>query len=371
MRSSKYKYIFLVAFATAMVFSCSKDDGFYHPQQINRVFQGDTYAYLKSKPGVYDSLVQVIDRLGLEPTLRDSSITLFALTNESFKLAIENLNNVRFLADRPSEYLATINYDHLDTMLTQYIIRGVYPTDSMLQQDGIALTAARYGYPMHAKISSTTSAGFLNGGPTTIDFSDTKKSQFQRNWITTTTGSINIETTNAFVHVVNSDHVFGFNDFISRLTYVPPPPNLFQLIGGEWSTERENPGGPTAIEAAQFAFDGNSETKFFLNNFSSVWLQFKLNEAAVAGAYTLTSANDLPQRDPIDWNLQGSNDGENWTTLDSRSGEIFEERFQLKVYRFRNEVAYQYYRLNITRNRSGGDFQMADWTVNLPDGEQD
>lgn len=353
-----------------LVTSCAKDGGYYNPEPIDKQFVGDTYAYLKSQTGVYDSLLSVIDRLELAETLRDSDITLFALTNESFQLAIANLNNVRFLADKPSEYLSTVDYKHLDTMLTQYIIRGKYPTDSMRLQDGISLTAIRYNYPMHAKLAHTTSTGFRDGGPSTIEFSDTKRSQFRRNWITTHTGSINIQTDNGFVHVVNSDHVFGFGDFISRLTYVPPPPNLFKLIGGEWKTSRENPGGPTAIEAAEFAFDGNRETKFFLNNFNGVWLQFELEEPAVAGAYTLTSANDLPQRDPIDWNVQGSQDGENWTTLDSKSGQIFEERFQLKVFRIRNEVAYKFYRLNVTRIRSGSDFQIADWTMNAPDSEE-
>ncbi|MFB2121423.1 fasciclin domain-containing protein [Parapedobacter sp. 2B3] len=363
-----YGYPLLLAL---LVIACAKDGGYYQPNEIDKHFHGDTYAYLQSKHGVYDSLLQAIDRLGLETTLRDSNITLFALTNESFQLAITNLNNIRYLADRPSEYLATINQRHLDTMLTQYIIRGKYPTDSMLLQDGISLHGIRHGYPMHAKLAHTTSSGFRDGGPETVNFSDTKRSQFRRNWITTNTGSVNIETDNAFVHVINSDHVFGFGDFISRLTFIPPPPNLFHLIGGEWSTSRENSGGPNHIEAAKFAFDGNRETKFLLGGFSGAWLQFKLNEPTVAGAYTVTSANDFPERDPIDWNLEASHDGETWVTLDSRAGEIFEERFQMKVYRIKNREAYQYYRLNILRNRSGDTMQMADWSVNAPDETED
>src|SRR5690606_24792872 len=218
-KRTHYGYVWVIL-GLLLVSACAKDGGYYKPVGIDKHFDGDTYAYLKSKPGVYDSLIQVIDRLELQSTLRDSNITLFALTNASFQLAINNLNNIRFLADKPSEYLSTIDYDHLDTMLTQYIIRGKYPTDSMVLQDGIGLTAVRYDYPMHAKLARTTSSGFLEGGPATIDFSDTKRSQFRRNWITTTTGSINIETANAFVHVVNGDHVFGFDDFISRLTYM-------------------------------------------------------------------------------------------------------------------------------------------------------
>ena len=347
-----------------LVNSCEKDRGYYNPDALNKEFPGDTYEYLKSKPGVYDSLLLAIDRLGLESTVRDSAITLFALTNQSFQLAITNLNNIRSLADRMPEYIATIDYDHLDTMLTQYIIRGKYVSDSLELQDGRMLSGVRHGYPMHAKLTRATSSGFLQGGPTLLDFSDTKESQFRRDWITTTTGSINVATRNGVVHVINNDHVFGFENFVSRLTYIPPPPSLFRLIGGQWSTSRETSGGPNHIEAAQFAFDGNRETKFLLGSFSSAWLQFELNEAAAAGAYTLTSANDFPERDPIDWNLQASHDGEEWVTLDSRAGEIFEERFQIKVYPISNTVAYKFYRLNILRARSGT-MQMADWSVNL------
>src|SRR5699024_2410132 len=92
-------------FAGVFISSCTKDGGYYEPKVIERDFQGNAYEYLKSKPGVYDSLVKVIDRLGMQSIVQDSNITLFALTNQSFQLAITNLNNLRRLADRPNEYL--------------------------------------------------------------------------------------------------------------------------------------------------------------------------------------------------------------------------------------------------------------------------
>lgn len=351
-------------FAGVFISSCTKDGGYYEPEVIERNFHGNAYEYLKSKPGVYDSLVKVIDRLGMQSIVQDSNITLFALTNQSFQLAITNLNNLRRLADRPNEYLESIKYEHLDTMVTQYIMRGKYVSDSLQKQDGLRLLGVRYGYPMQARLAKTTSSGYVDGGPEIITFSDTKRSQFERDWVVTSTSSINIETDNAIVHVVDQDHVFGFDDFVSRLTFIPPPPNLFQIIGGTASVSRENSGGPNAIEASQFAFDGNPETKFLLGGFSSEWLQFELNEATVADSYTITSANDFPDRDPIDWNLQASHDGENWVTLDSRSAEIFDQRFQQKIFHISNNVAYKFYRLNITRSRGGSTMQMADWSVN-------
>jgi len=363
-----YVMLFTVGFLSLFA-ACKNDDGYYEPVIQDKAFDGDVYEYLQSKPGVYDSLLKVVDRLQLENTLRDSNITLFALSNSSFQLALTNLNNLRKLNDRPSEYLANIDGEQLDTMLTQYIMRGKYISDSLSAQDGLNMYGVKYGYPMHASLVKTSSSGYVDGGPTVIEYSDTKRSQFVRNWVSTNTGSINLQTKNGIVHVVSPDHVFGFGDFVSRLTYVPPPPNLFKTIGGIGTVSRENSGGPNAVEASKYAFDGNPETKFLIGSMGTVWLQFELNEAAAANAYTITSANDFDERDPIDWTLSGSNDGENWTLLDSKAGEIFEQRFQVRVFRISNKVAYKYYRLNIIRAKSGGTMQMADWSVNKEEAE--
>lgn len=368
MKLLKKSLLFVVGFLSVFA-ACKNDDGYYDPVIPEKGFEGDVYEYLKSKPGVYDSLLKVVDRLQLESTLRDSDITLFALSNSSFQLALTNLNNLRKLNDRPSEYLANIDGNQLDTMLTQYIMRGKYVSDSLSAQDGLPLYGVKYGYPMHASLVKTASSGYVDGGPTVIEYSDTKRSQFVRNWVSTNTGSINLQTKNGIVHVISPDHVFGFGDFVSRLTYVPPPPNLFKTIGGIGTVSRENSGGPNAVEASKYAFDGNPETKFLIGNMGTVWLQFELNEPAVANAYTITSANDFDERDPIDWTLSGSNDGENWTFLDSKAGEIFDQRFQLRVFRISNKVAYKYYRLNIIRAKSGGTMQMADWSVNREEAE--
>ncbi|MBE8712264.1 fasciclin domain-containing protein [Sphingobacterium hungaricum] len=363
MKNTNY-IILLVSLFFCM--SCAKDGGFYDQQIKSVEYNGTVYEYLKSQPGVFDSLIQVIDRVGLQEILNDSAITLFAPSNQSFRLAIENLNNTRKLAEQPIEFLSSIQYEHLDTMASQYIIRGVLPTDSMQRQDGIAMRDFKYNYPMHAKLHLTSSSGYQGGGPTLIDFSDTKRSQFYRNWVTTSTASINIKTSNGIVHVVNQDHVFGFNAFVSRLTYIPPPPNLFVTVGGTYSVSNENSGGPNAVEASKYVFDGNPETKYLYGGIpGDFWLQVQFAEPQVANAYTLTSANDDPNRDPTDWRLQGSQDGSTWVALDSKVSEVFASRFQLRVFRFANTTAYKYYRINFMRLRSGNVFQLADWSMNI------
>ncbi|MDN5283965.1 MAG: ATP/GTP-binding protein [Mucilaginibacter sp.] len=344
--------------------ACTKDGGYHNAPENNTKFTGNTYEYLKSKPGVYDSLIATVDRMGLKQMLTDSNVTLFAVTNPSFQLAITNLNTLRRQTDKDPLFLANIDGIQLDTMVSYYIIRGKITTDSLTLQDGLDLSSVRFGYPMHGKAVKTSASGQVEGGPEEIEFSNTKRSKFVRFWSTTTTGSNNIRTKNGIVHVVSPDHIFGFDEFVPRLTFVPPPPNLIKLIGGKLSVLRDNDGGPDNGEGSKKVIDGDDHTKFLANLQGRLWIQFELNSPEVSGVYTLTSANDSPERDPRAWTYQGSNDGKNWDELDRRSNFFFEERYQTKVFRCPNTVAYKFYRIDISELRNGGLFQLAEWTIN-------
>lgn len=141
--------------------------------------------------------------------------------------------------------------------------------------------------------------------------------------------------------------------------------SYFRTIGGTLTVSRDNGGGPNANEGSLKVVDGDPNTKFFQSGFSGdLVLKYELNTPAVAGAYTITSANDSPDRDPKGWTLQGSEDGIRWINLHSKSNEVFAKRFQRIIYHFNNNVAYKFYRLNIKVNNGARDFQMAEWTVN-------
>ncbi|REM68711.1 hypothetical protein DSI38_04495, partial [Mycobacterium tuberculosis] len=47
------------------------------------------------------------------------------------------------------------------------------------------------------------------------------------------------------------------------------------------------------------------------------------------------------------WTLKGSNDGINWTTLDTRQGEVFAWRRQVRPFVVKTPAAYSNYRLEI------------------------
>lgn len=100
------------------------------------------------------------------------------------------------------------------------------------------------------------------------------------------------------------------------------------------------------------AFDGNNKTKYYTPH-GTAWIQFRFangNQFAI-NRYRITSANDnKTSRDPKNWTVQGSNNGTSWTTLDTRTNQDFELRFQTKEFAFNNTTGYEYIRFNITSN---------------------
>lgn len=368
--------------------SCKKESGYYTEPDINPATPLNTYDYLLSKPGVYDSLLLVIDQLGMQSILRDSSITLFAASNSSFEIAIKNLNDIRKSKGEDAVYLAEIasgktlipgligkakaDSAHLDTMASQYIIKGPYRSSDFTVGDGQTIYSVRGDYPMHGKRLYADAQGLQNGGSEVLEFANTRRSVFIPNWSLSTTSSVNIETKNGMVHLLQPDHVFGFDEFVRRLTFVPPPTNLFKNLGSKFSFKFEDPnefdGRISAGEKFVKVYDGNVLTKFlsgFNANNGKVWMQWESAEPIISNSYTLTSANDAQNRDPRSWKVEGSMDTVNFVTLDTRQDQIFESRFQNKVYFFDNVTPYKFYRITILTNRGDGLFQLAEWTMNF------
>src|SRR5690606_38886916 len=87
----------------------------------------------------------------------------------------------------------------------------------------------------------------------------------------------------------------------------------------------------------------------------------------VVSTYSLTSANDVPERDPQDWTVLGSLDGTTWTTLDSRSRGPFEQRQQRTTFTIANPGAYRFYRVDFAPKPGVSHFQVAE--VSLGDGD--
>ncbi|KAK4849857.1 hypothetical protein QYF36_001422 [Acer negundo] len=91
---------------------------------------------------------------------------------------------------------------------------------------------------------------------------------------------------------------------------------------------------------ATSAFDGTRLSKWEEpNGARGCWLMYKLpdNQMHELVAYELRSANDVPERDPKDWVVEGSNDGgSSWHVLDKQTSQMFGNRFQRKTYKIKS-----------------------------------
>jgi hypothetical protein len=77
-----------------------------------------------------------------------------------------------------------------------------------------------------------------------------------------------------------------------------------------------NPGGNNPqFETPALVIDGNTSTKWL--DFNKGGLVFDFGTPVTIDAYQLTTANDNPERDPVRWTLEGSNDGATWTLIEN------------------------------------------------------
>ena len=136
---------------------------------------------------------------------------------------------------------------------------------------------------------------------------------------------------------------------------------------GDQVTEVTVSAEPNASEGRGNLNDGDPQTKWLVDTPTS-WAQFTLAAPAVITRYALTSANDTPERDPRDWILQGSADGEAWTTVDTRTGQSFGERFQQRQFDVTTPGSYKVYRLAIQANSSAPLTQLAELQLSVGDG---
>ena len=85
--------------------------------------------------------------------------------------------------------------------------------------------------------------------------------------------------------------------------------------------------------------------------------------------FTVSSANDVPARDPTEWEIQGSNDGKDFTTIFSHDGDSFwDQRLQVVLFEAgedydRQKIGYRFFRhvtYNTASNPNGAYFQIGE-----------
>lgn len=116
------------------------------------------------------------------------------------------------------------------------------------------------------------------------------------------------------------------------------------------------------------AVDGLTNSKW-LDNDSSTWFQVTLPQThgAELSEYSLTSANDVPGRDPRSWTLWArEHEGADWQLLDERTNETFPERFQQRTFTIPGPVEpAREFRFEFVNN-GANDFQIAEIALKGP-----
>jgi predicted alpha-1,2-mannosidase len=141
----------------------------------------------------------------------------------------------------------------------------------------------------------------------------------------------------------------------------PGLPGNVRLRVTEITASAENAPGEGKTEL----LDGDLGTKWLAFD-TKGWVRAKLDAPLAITKYSVTSANDVPERDPKDWVLEGSADGETWTAVDTRTGEQFADRGVTKVYEIADPRPYLYYRFNVTANNGAPIVQVAELQLSNP-----
>ena len=102
-------------------------------------------------------------------------------------------------------------------------------------------------------------------------------------------------------------------------------------------------------------------SKYFVCNASTGYWQLNQGSgrSSVLYQYKIKCADTVssPNRMPKDWTIQGSNNGSDWTTVDTVSGETGWARLEYRTYTCDSySTAYTYYKIVVTANNGDGSY---------------
>jgi hypothetical protein len=167
--------------------------------------------------------------------------------------------------------------------------------------------------------------------------------------------SSDIPVTSRTIQLVINDGSTISKDLIVNITPENDAPTLGALIGDAADITVPgdpiimlpiNEGGSPGSEEVQNSIDNTPFAKYL--NFFGENSGFQVTPSAgatVVSGLTLTSANDVPERDPTTYILEGSKNGATYVTISAGLVPVFEDRFQTKSIEFNNTEWYTSYRL--------------------------
>lgn len=265
-------------------------------------------------------------------------------TNLGNCTAILNGTNITFSGTYTATFSPTavkLGVDYLVTLVVRYTSsRGTVKL--RVAQPNVTATSLNVTAPFTATMSQCSLTP-SSGGNTTTAAAELKYNP----------------TCELFVELVldlqnNSETFLGVNASAAAVATPsaaePPAVDTTDDLKGTITSYDEN----APNEGKERAFDNQIGSKW-LGFAAQNWIQYSY-AAGIAGrltSYTLTSGNDSPERDPTDFRLMGSNDGQTFTTVETRTGVTFSARLQKQTFTLGTPSTFNTYRLVINKVAGG------------------
>lgn len=153
-----------------------------------------------------------------------------------------------------------------------------------------------------------------------------------------------------YTNVANARQMFFYEEAMTDLTPYVDADTATAISGSNSKTGDAN-------EGPAFLFDGNVNSKLGINRsgMTNVVISYTTKVPTTLKAYTLFTANDSDNRDPVSWVLKGSNDGEDYTLIDTVDDfDVTTDRrtWYGQIFTVDSEAEYKYFQLEITKHRA-------------------
>lgn len=212
------------------------------------------------------------------------------------------------------------------------------------------------------------------------DYDEADENSGSWNTIDKKTDNTTMQDKNKTPYSFSCENTNAYQYYKLKVTAVQGAENLLQI--GEMSFTYEDPNSVsfTALDGKQTStgegyaklIDGNINTKWGVGNFSGAYIVIKASKKIYVREYTFTTGNDTdkyPGRNPEKWTLFACNDYDEsskegaWTPIHTVTQDTVLRGEKQQTFNFVtdiNNVAYQYYKLEITANVDGDFMQLSE-----------
>ena len=122
---------------------------------------------------------------------------------------------------------------------------------------------------------------------------------------------------------------------------------------------KANKPGVCPREEVAMGFGDDPQRKFNQHWSGNGFAQCALKAPGTPKVYAVSSSNDAPMRDPVEWKLWGSEDGTNWFELDHRREQCFLQRFLLKGFEIKSPRTCRFLKFEVLAQGGDADMQFS------------